>query len=74
MIKRGLTLDSALNITPHIVINDDAGSEAAGPRAGCTTALARTPVRPGQVADAHLKRQVMGREVVVCNPPSIQLP
>ena len=25
-------------------------------------------------ADAHLKRQVMGREVVVCSPPSIQLP
>jgi hypothetical protein len=32
-------------------INDDAGLWA-----GRTTALARTPVRPGQVADAHLKR------------------
>ena len=39
MIKRGLTLDNALNITPHILIND-----AAGPEAGCTTAQARTPV------------------------------
>ncbi|MEJ2738118.1 MAG: hypothetical protein P8189_31935 [Anaerolineae bacterium] len=25
MIKRGLTLVNALNITPHISINDDAG-------------------------------------------------
>jgi hypothetical protein len=37
MIKRGLTLDNALNITPRISINDDAG-----PEAGCTTALERT--------------------------------
>jgi hypothetical protein len=36
MIKRGLTLDNALNITPHIFIND-----AAGPEAGCTTAPAK---------------------------------
>jgi hypothetical protein len=33
MIKRGLTLDNALNITPRILINDDAGLWA-----GCTTA------------------------------------
>jgi hypothetical protein len=39
MIKRGLTLDNALNITPHICINDDAGLWA-----GCTTAPERTPV------------------------------
>jgi hypothetical protein len=40
MIKRGLTLDNALNITPRISINDDAGLWA-----GCTTALVRTPVQ-----------------------------
>ena len=49
---------------PHIMvsvfINDDAGLWA-----GCTTAAVRTPGRPGQVADAHLKRQIMGRVVVV---------
>jgi thiamine phosphate synthase YjbQ (UPF0047 family) len=39
--------------------------DQAGPEAGCTTGRARTPVRPGQVADAHLKWQIMGREVVV---------
>ena len=39
MIKRGLTLDNALNITPRISINDDAGSQA-----GCTTGRARAPV------------------------------
>jgi hypothetical protein len=44
MIKRVLTLDNALNITPHIFINDDAGSEAAGPRTGGTTARVRAPV------------------------------
>jgi len=42
MIKRGLTLDNALNITPHISINDDAGLEA-----GCTIARVRTPVHHG---------------------------
>jgi hypothetical protein len=41
MIKRGLTLDSALNITPHIFINDAVGPEAAGPLVGCTTARAK---------------------------------
>jgi hypothetical protein len=41
MIKRGLTLDNALNITPRISINDDAGPEAAGPRTGGTTAPAK---------------------------------
>ena len=61
MIKRGLTLDNALNITSRIFINDDAG-----PRAVCTTAPERTPVLDErQAADAHLKRQIMGREVVV---------
>jgi hypothetical protein len=74
MIKRGLTLVNALNITPRILIND-----AAGPEAGCTTVLAKPAVAslcPGRRdnADVHLKRQVMGREVVVCNPTSIQLP
>ena len=44
MIKRVLTLDNALNITPHIFINDAAGPEAAGPRTGCTTAPAKLAV------------------------------
>jgi hypothetical protein len=43
MIKRVLNLDNALNITPRILIKDDAG-----PEAGCTTALVRTPVSDGQ--------------------------
>ena len=79
MIKRGLTLDNALNITPRIVISDAGGPEAAGPRTGGTTVPAKLAVAslcPGRRdnADVHLKRQVMGREVVVCNPTSIQLP
>jgi hypothetical protein len=44
MIKRGLTLDNALNITPRISIHDAAGPEAAGLRTGGTTARARTPL------------------------------
>ena len=42
MIKRGLTLDNALNITSRISIND-----AAGPDAGYTTAQAKKPVLNG---------------------------
>jgi hypothetical protein len=46
MIKRGLTLDNATNITSRILINDDAGPEAADPEVadpevGCTTAPVR---------------------------------
>jgi hypothetical protein len=44
MIKRVLTLDNALNITPRISIHDAASPEAAGLRTGGTTARARTPV------------------------------
>jgi hypothetical protein len=44
MIKRVLTLDNALNITPRISINDAASSEAAGPRTEGTTGPARAPV------------------------------
>ena len=36
MMKRGLTLDNAMNITSRIFINDDAGLWA-----GCTTALTK---------------------------------
>ena len=43
MIRRGLTLDNALNITPHTLINHAAGAEI-----GCTVAPKRTPVRDGQ--------------------------
>ncbi|MEJ2738167.1 MAG: hypothetical protein P8189_32185 [Anaerolineae bacterium] len=39
MIKRVLTLDNALNITPRTSING-----AADPEAGCTAAPVRTPV------------------------------
>jgi hypothetical protein len=39
MIKRGLTLDNALNIIPRIFIND-----AGDPEPGCTTGRARMPV------------------------------
>jgi hypothetical protein len=41
-MQEGLTLDNALNITPHISINDAVGAEAAGPRTGGTTGRART--------------------------------
>jgi hypothetical protein len=43
-----LTLDNALNITPRILIKDDAGPEVAGPRTGGTTGRARMPVQDGQ--------------------------
>jgi hypothetical protein len=39
MIKRGLTLDNAMNITSRISIYD-----YSGPRADCTTARVTTPV------------------------------
>jgi hypothetical protein len=51
MIKRALTLDNALNITPHIFIND-----AAGLWIGCTTP-------PAKVTGAHLKRNATLRVV-----------
>jgi thiamine phosphate synthase YjbQ (UPF0047 family) len=41
-IQEGLCLVNALNITPHISINDDAGLWA-----GRTTARVRTPVHHG---------------------------
>jgi hypothetical protein len=62
MIKRGLTLVSAVHITVSVFINDDAGLWA-----GCTTAPAKPgnaslwPERRDRDADAPLKRQVMGR-------------
>jgi len=43
MIKRVLALANAMNIIPRISINNAAGPEAAGPRAGCTTAPAKCP-------------------------------
>ena len=44
MIKRVLTLDNALNITPRTSINGAADPEAADPLVGCTAAPVRTPV------------------------------
>ena len=62
MIRRGLTLDNALNITPHTFIND-----AAGLWVGCTAALVRTPVPDGQdrqrapEAEHNYQLRMMGR-------------
>jgi hypothetical protein len=51
MTKRALTLDNALNITPHTSINDAAGAEAAGPRTEGTTAPAKLGRRAPEAAD-----------------------
>ena len=53
-------------LAPHAPI-DQAGPEAAGPRTGGhnRTGEDACPERSDRNADAHLKRQVMGREVVV---------
>jgi secondary thiamine-phosphate synthase enzyme len=72
MIKRALTLVNALHITASVFINDD----ESGLHHDCEVWLEKlaphAPVsqyqhnRTGEDnADAHLKRQVMGREVVV---------
>ncbi|HSR29380.1 MAG TPA: hypothetical protein VLY63_02370 [Anaerolineae bacterium] len=66
MIKRALTLDNALNITPRIFIND-----AIGPEIDCTTAPAKLASgKPlswtkGQAADARLRRHGPPSEAVV---------
>jgi hypothetical protein len=69
MIKRVLTLVNAVNIIPRISINDDAGPEAGPAHGSVAQPVGRGLSRGnrGNNADAHLKRQVMGREVVVTN-------
>jgi secondary thiamine-phosphate synthase enzyme len=60
MIKRVLTLVAAMHITASVFISDDAGQRpvAQPHRRGRLSRTDRT-------ADAHLKRQIMGREVIV---------
>ncbi|MGD8473792.1 MAG: secondary thiamine-phosphate synthase enzyme YjbQ [Anaerolineae bacterium] len=80
MIKRVLTLVNAMHITASVFINDDEGGlhhdyevwlEELAPHAPIDqywhnrTGEDACPERSDRNADAHLKRQVMGREVVV---------
>ena len=72
MMKRGLTLVNAMHITASVYINDDERGllsdyedwrEQLAPHAPTSQHLHN---RTGEDnADAHLKRQIMGREVVV---------
>jgi secondary thiamine-phosphate synthase enzyme len=72
MIKRGLTLVNAMHITASVFINDDESGlhhdyevwlERLAPHAPTSQYQHN---RTGEDnADAHLKRQVMGREAVV---------
>jgi secondary thiamine-phosphate synthase enzyme len=72
MIKRGLTLVNAMHITASVFINDDESGLHADYEKWLEGLAPHAPVgqyqhnRTGEDnADAHLKRQVMGREVVV---------
>jgi secondary thiamine-phosphate synthase enzyme len=71
-IKEGLALINAMNITSSVFINDDEGGlhhdyevwlEQLAPHE--PTSRYRHNLTGEDNADAHLKRQVMGREVVV---------
>jgi secondary thiamine-phosphate synthase enzyme len=72
MIKRALTLVNAMHITASVCINDDERGllqdydrwlEELAPHE--PTSRYRHNLTGEDNADAHLKRQVMGREVVV---------
>jgi secondary thiamine-phosphate synthase enzyme len=72
MIKRGLTLVSAMHITASVFIDDDESGLHHDYEVWLERLAPHAPVeqywhnRTGEDnADAHLKRQVMGREVVV---------
>jgi hypothetical protein len=80
MIKRGLTLVAAMHITASVFINDDESGlhhdyevwlEKLAPHAPIDqywhnqTWRGRQSERSDRKADSHLKRQIMGREVVV---------
>jgi secondary thiamine-phosphate synthase enzyme len=71
-IQEGLCLVNAMNITSSIYINDDEGGLLQDYEVWLEKLAPHEPVRnyrhndTGEDnADAHLKRQVMGREVVV---------
>jgi secondary thiamine-phosphate synthase enzyme len=72
MIKRVLTLVSAMHITSSVFINDDESGLHHDYEVWLERLAPHAPVsqhqhnRTGEDnADAHLKRQIMGREVVV---------
>jgi secondary thiamine-phosphate synthase enzyme len=72
MIKRGLTLVNAQHITASVFINDDESGLHHDYEVWLEELAPHAPIdqywhnRTGEDnADAHLKRQVMGREVVV---------
>jgi secondary thiamine-phosphate synthase enzyme len=72
MIKRVLTLVAAMHVTASVFINDDERGLHAGYEKWLEGLAPHAPIsqyqhnRTGEDnADAHLKRQVMGREVVV---------
>ena len=72
MIKRGLTLVAAMHITASVFINDDEHGLHQDYEKWLEELAPHAPIsqyqhnRTGEDnADAHLKRQVMGREVVV---------
>jgi secondary thiamine-phosphate synthase enzyme len=72
MIKRALTLVNAMHITASVFINDDERGLHADYEKWLEGRAPHAPIdqyqhnRTGEDnADAHLKRQVMGREVMV---------
>jgi secondary thiamine-phosphate synthase enzyme len=72
MIKRGLTLVNAMHLTASVFINDDEHGLHQDYEKWLEELAPHAPIsqywhnRTGEDnADAHLKRQVMGREVVV---------
>jgi secondary thiamine-phosphate synthase enzyme len=71
-IREGLALVNAMHITASVFINDDEGGLHADYEAWLEQLAPHAPIsqylhnRTGEDnGDAHLKRQVMGREVVV---------
>ena len=71
-IKEGLVLVNAMHITASVFINDDEGGLHKDYEAWLEKLAPHEPIRQYRHndtgednADAHMKRQVMGREVVV---------
>jgi secondary thiamine-phosphate synthase enzyme len=72
MIKRGLTLVNAMHITASVFINDDERGLHADYEKWLERLAPHAPISQYRHndtgednADAHMKRQIMGREVVV---------
>jgi secondary thiamine-phosphate synthase enzyme len=72
MIKRGLTLVNAMHITASVFINDDEYGLHQDYEKWLEGLAPHAPIRQYRHndtgednADAHMKRQIMGREVVV---------